>query len=281
MAENQETSANKSALWSEVQETDPRYTKTFNRAGGFKGTSTNATWLAKRATEVFGPCGIGWGVKVLDEQIIEGHPITDTCNTKVHKVRVQFWYVLDGVRGEIEQFGQTEMVGKNSKGLYTDEEAPKKSITDAMTKCMSLLGFAADIHLGLYDDNKYVNDLKQHYGRDKIEDVERDPAGQDGAEGRTTDPRRDAPQPPQRDSGARLTPQQHTTAMRNAKTEADLKRAFAVAWKQYENPNDPAAKTPAQLKLKEVYDSCLTKLKTKEQADPPGEPGSGEEFMPE
>lgn len=160
-------------VWALVQATDPKYTKQFNRGGGFKGTATNATYLARKATEQFGPCGIGWGVTVVDEQIIVGAPHMQDgvviANDTIHKLHVKFWYVLDGVRGEIEQFGQTQMVGKNKNGFYTDEEAPKKSMTDAMSKCLSLLGFSADIHLGLYDDNKYVAEMKEKFA-DRITD---------------------------------------------------------------------------------------------------------------
>lgn len=155
------------SIWDAVQATDPKYTKAFNRGGGFKGTATNATYLAKKATEQFGPCGIGWGVSVVDEQLITGAPHMSEgvviANDIIHKLHVKFWYVLDGMRGEIEQFGQTQMVGKNKNGFYTDEEAPKKSMTDAMSKCLSLLGFSADIHLGLYDDNKYVSEMQEKF----------------------------------------------------------------------------------------------------------------------
>ena len=154
-------------LWQAVEKTDPAYTKQFSRGGGFKGTATNATYLAHKATEQFGPCGIGWGMTVLDEQIIQGAPflLNDVVigHEAIHKVRAQLWYVRDGVRGVVEQFGQTQIVGKNKNGYYTDEEAPKKSLTDAMSKCLSLLGFSADIHLGLYDDNKYLTALKEEF----------------------------------------------------------------------------------------------------------------------
>lgn len=156
------------ALWDAVQTTDPKYTKQFSRGGGFKGTATNATYLARKATEQFGPCGTGWGIGVVDEEIITGAPHLDAegrviANDMIHKVRARLWYVRDGVRGEVEQFGQTQIVGRNKNGFYTDEEAPKKSLTDAMTKCLSLLGFSADIHLGLYDDNKYVAEVTEMF----------------------------------------------------------------------------------------------------------------------
>lgn len=155
-------------LWNEVRVPDPKYVKSFNRSGGFKGSSTNATWLAMRATEVFGPYGKGWGLNILDEQYVEGSPITVdgqiVGNEKIHVLRAQVWYVLDGERIEgPTQFGQTTFVGKNKFGSFTDEEAPKKSLTDAMSKCFSLLGFCADIHMGMYDDNKYQNDAAELY----------------------------------------------------------------------------------------------------------------------
>ena len=159
---------NNLSIWSRVETTDPARTKAFTRGGGFRGTATNATWLAKRATEIFGPCGIGWGVKVLDERLLEGAPLSKSPTTmaKIHRVHIQFWYVLDGVRGEIEHFGQTEFVGENKYGPFTDEEAPKKSLTDAMTKALSLLGFAADIYMGLFDDHKYVNEAREKFAAD-------------------------------------------------------------------------------------------------------------------
>jgi hypothetical protein len=149
-------------LWNAVEKTDPAFTKKFNRGGGFSGTATNATYLHKRATETFGPMGIGWGVNVIDERYEKG--VNDDI---VHVVRIKLWYLLDGQRGEIEAYGQTMFTGKNKNGAYTDEEAPKKSLTDATSKALSHLGFAADIHLGLYDDNKYVNDLKREMAEEK------------------------------------------------------------------------------------------------------------------
>lgn len=147
-------------LWHAVETTDPHFTKAFTRGGGFKGTATNATYQARKATEMFGPCGLGWGWTVLSEEILEG-----VDGTKVHKILLRLWYEWQGKRGEIEQFGQTEFSGKRSSGnTYTDEEAPKKSLTDAVSKCLSLLGFSADIHMGLYDDNKYVAELKRQFG---------------------------------------------------------------------------------------------------------------------
>lgn len=151
-------SNNNLRIWKAVEQTDPHFTKQFNRGGGFKGTATNATYLFKKATATFGPLGIGWGWNVIDEKYQPGQD-----KDVIHVVRIKLWYELDGKRGEIEHFGQTTFVGKNRNGYFTDEEAPKKSLTDAISKSLSGLGFAADIHLGLYDDNRYVNDLKRDF----------------------------------------------------------------------------------------------------------------------
>ena len=152
-------------LWNSVQETDPKYTKSFSRSGGFKGTAINHTYQQKRATETFGPKGIGWGSMVLDEEYVKGAPLIHEKhgvigNEIVHVLRIELWYKLGDKSGSVQAFGQTTFVGSNKHGYFTDEEAPKKSLTDAESKALASIGFSADVHLGLFDDNKYVSDLK-------------------------------------------------------------------------------------------------------------------------
>jgi hypothetical protein len=103
----------------------------------------------------------------------------------IHVLRVKLWYVYQGKRGEVIHFGQTPFVGRNKNGFFTDEEAPKKSMTDAMSKCLSLIGFSADVHLGLYDDNKYVADLRKEFGTDKNVKSESKPEGTREEAGKT------------------------------------------------------------------------------------------------
>lgn len=146
-------------LWDSVQTTDPKFTKDFSRAGGFSGTAINATYQIKRATEKWGPLGGKWGYKILDSDFVQGHQ-----GTVVHVLRIEFRHP----EGSFEAFGQTTFCGTNKNGAYTDEEAPKKSLTDALTKSLSMLGFSADVHLGMYDDSKYVNDLKNAQTASKV-----------------------------------------------------------------------------------------------------------------
>ena len=52
-------------LWKSVEVTDPKYTKKVNQRGGF--TAIGAQYQLMRATDTFGPMGLGWGVE--DEKI--------------------------------------------------------------------------------------------------------------------------------------------------------------------------------------------------------------------
>lgn len=172
-------------LWSREEPTDPRYTKPFTRSGGFRGTAINATYVRKRLTHAFGPVGLGWGVSVLADDVVPGAPVHDGSgrilgHESVQRMRIRFWYhpagcrkdesgvlLPVGPRAETEQVGQTTYVGwrrgRNGEAgrFETDEEAWKKSLTDALTKAASELGIGADVHLGLFDDVKYVETRHQ------------------------------------------------------------------------------------------------------------------------
>lgn len=173
-------------IWESVQKTDPKFTKEYTGPGGFTGTAVNAQYLAMRATEIFGPCGTGWGYNVLEERFDIGGPLTNKegvvlANAQVHTLKVELWYLgPDGDRKTVMHYGHTPFVTQNKFGISTDFEAPKKSLTDAIGKCLSQLGFSADIRLGLYDDIHYVNEVKAEAeierAEDKIETRERQAA---------------------------------------------------------------------------------------------------------
>jgi len=138
-------------LWRSVCVTDPSAVKPIT-GKQYKGNSTKPYWVIQRATETFGPCGIGWGIEVVNERF---ERFGDTESLHIALVRV--WYETDGKRGVIEQMGQTRSSYVSSSGKFiVDEDAPKKSVTDGMVKCLSMLGFAGDIFSGQWDDSKYV-----------------------------------------------------------------------------------------------------------------------------
>ena len=62
-----------------------------------------------------------------------------------------------------------KQVGQKSLGAQKpDEDAVKKAVTDGLTKCLSYLGFNADVFLGLFDDNKYVQAAANATAKAKI-----------------------------------------------------------------------------------------------------------------
>lgn len=138
-------------LWRSVCVTDPLAVKKIT-GKSYQGNSPKPYWIVEQLTANFGPCGIGWGINILSERFerFDG-------GEALHVAVVRLWYVIDGQRGEIEQAGQTRAAYMTSGGKYlVDEDAPKKSITDAMVKCASYLGFAGDIFSGRWDDSRYV-----------------------------------------------------------------------------------------------------------------------------
>lgn len=133
---------------------------------GHKIMSISGAWFDKAATEAFGPAGIGWGWEVLEERLDDGEPfliwldkeanIYQVITAKTHTIKLKLWYVLDGIRGEVINYGHTKQLYKSKWGATNDPEAPKKSMTDAKKKCLSALGFASTIFEGLMDNPEFA-----------------------------------------------------------------------------------------------------------------------------
>lgn len=148
-------------IWSAVEKTDPNHTKKVNQRGGF--TAISAAYQIKRATETFGPIGEGWGYDA-------GEPIFQDA---LVFVPVTLWH---GQRNNTfgPMFGGAEW---KANGGRVDSDALKKATTDALTKLLSQLGFNADVFLGLFDDNKYVAELKAEFAETKPANQTRVPSG--------------------------------------------------------------------------------------------------------
>lgn len=214
------------ALWNQVCVTDPKHVKPIT-GKQYKGNSPKPYWLIQRATEMFGPCGEGWGVEVKSEGF---HRMTQT--DVMHSAVVVVWYMRDGKRCAIEQMGQTKACYETGSGkMMLDEDAGKKSVTDGMVKCLSMIGFAGDIFSGRWDDSSYVEWAAEQFQPD-----------------------------PQRmgDDALKL----HLNAFDNAKTPAALKaagdKACAIA--------DSLGDTEAREVLQDAYKKRKAQLTRKEPA---------------
>lgn len=159
-------------LWEKVETTDPKHTKPYKGKGGFSGTAIKPIYLIKKATELWGPMGHRWGVKILTENIYDGCPMFSPTGIagyeKLHSVLIELRYPIvesdqEGL-ATVQSFGHTLMVGSREKNgvvtYFTDDEAPKKSMTDAIGNALHRLGFSADIYFGHFDGSKYDTDTK-------------------------------------------------------------------------------------------------------------------------
>ena len=145
-------------LWNSVCTTDPQYTQKVVY-GKRKFTAIGAQYQLMEATKVFGPFGTGFGVS--DEKF------TSFDNTGLCLYQGNLWYRLIDWDddGELYTLPIHSSIKYSANGRVDDDFA-KKVATDALTKGLSKLGFNADVFLGKFDDNKYVNQLTSNNGTD-------------------------------------------------------------------------------------------------------------------
>ena len=163
-------------LWEAVRK-PPKEALRKIEAGRLKGkTDINPQWRIKTLTEQFGPCGIGWKYTIKSERLEPG------ADGEVSAfVDIDLYIKVNGEWSEaIPGTGGAMFVSKERSGLYTDDEALKKALTDAISVSCKALGVAADIYWEK-DPTKYT-------------DPER--AAQKPAAKQPTPPPADTPEPP-------------------------------------------------------------------------------------
>jgi hypothetical protein len=150
-------------LWNAVEAVDKSYTKPIT-GREFSGNSVNLTYTTRKLTEALGPAGDRWGWEVMDEKVHEYGGEGQKNFVAIHSVRVRLWFRRDdGTFGHIEDYGTTKLAYYAGKGadryLKVDEEAPKKSISDAKSKLFVALGGSAQLWLGEFDrsQHKYID----------------------------------------------------------------------------------------------------------------------------
>ncbi len=142
-------------IWNVLSKTDPAHTKQFSRSGGFKGTALKPIWILKLMTERFGPVGIGWGVNRPEFHVVQGDgELLVYCTVSAwHTNRDNLMW---GVGGD-------KVTAKRSGGSFNDDEAFKKAFTDAVNNALKSAGVGADIHMGQFEDDKYVAAVAREY----------------------------------------------------------------------------------------------------------------------
>lgn len=177
------TDINNLQIWDRVKSTPPEHVKP--PTTGTKGLSSiSAYYVFEKATEVFGPIGSGWGYSILKDEYVDADPIHNKEGTEVismkkhHIMNIMFWYKFDGQKCEFESIGSTEYVMTNKYGISSDGEASKKSLTDAIKKALSMLGFCADVYQGKFEDMGYVEEMTNIQNIDKASDKDAERARQ-------------------------------------------------------------------------------------------------------
>ena len=148
-------------IWDAVAKTDVDHTKEVSF--GRKFTAIDAHSQIMEATRQFGAVGEGWGyTNEYGETHMQDGRVIAWCD-------VTMWWGEHGVwEGQVTPLtmhkygpvrGAAMLVSKLDK--QPDTDAYKKASTDGLTKLLSHLGFNADVFLGQFDDNKYVQGLKK------------------------------------------------------------------------------------------------------------------------
>lgn len=144
----------KMAIWNAVSGTDPKYTSRVQQRGGF--TAIDAYYQIHQATELWGPYGSTWGlrnmVRTLDREM------------EMAFLDAEFHYPDGETDASFPIANCIDMKTRSKSGDRWDDEFVKKLETNTISKALSRLGFGADVFMGLFDDNKYVEEQNRKYG---------------------------------------------------------------------------------------------------------------------
>ena len=138
-------------IWDQIKQTDPRFTKRLNKGFG-DITTFDPLYQIMKMTETFGPVGKGWSYDA---------EYTYTEQLVFAEVKI-VWTDKDDVWYKYGPISSVQKLYRKTGAL--DDEAPKKAFTDALTKAFSHLGLSADVFLGMFDNSKYIEKVKQDLG---------------------------------------------------------------------------------------------------------------------
>lgn len=135
----------------EASRTVPKEALKAINGGRLKGMSDiNPMWRIKKLTELFGMCGVGWKVEIVDRRLEKGSGIELVCF-----VDINIYVKVDGEwSAPIPGMGGSSFVTQEKAGPYTSDECFKMAYTDAISVACKSLGFAADVY--------YANDRTRY-----------------------------------------------------------------------------------------------------------------------
>ena len=150
-------------IWEQVDRPPKDALKTIS-SGSLKGmTDISPLWRIKKMTEVFGPCGIGWGYvpeKFWSEPGFN-QEVLCFCQVKVwYKDKFQTELGLEKKTGEVYGVGGSKLLHYFGTQKYhtSNDEGYKMALTDAISVACKSLGVGADIYAGKWDGLKYIDE---------------------------------------------------------------------------------------------------------------------------
>jgi len=148
-------------IWSQVEKTDLSYAKKVNQRGGY--TAISPQYQLKQATKVFGSYGKGFGLSESDFDM----SLFESLGVVMHKAK--FFYVTGSERVEFPISNAIQAtVGAGDK-KRVDVDFAKKVETNTVSKALSKLGFNADVFMGMFEDNQYIQELNNELAIQKSE----------------------------------------------------------------------------------------------------------------
>jgi len=140
-------------FWRSVEKTNPKYTKKV-KIGARQFTTIDAAYQMRNFTAEFGMYGVGWGIdnERFTYQMEIGHLL----------YQAELWFLDTTTETRCTIPMAAGFVFKNQDDRI-DRDHVKKVRTDAFTKEISKMGFNADIFMGMFDDNKYVQAVSQEF----------------------------------------------------------------------------------------------------------------------
>lgn len=153
-------------VWDRNKTIDSKYTKNA-KVGGMNITTFSLQSVVMMATSEFGMFGKGWGYEIEMERFDEGAVIQPNITLEngdiqpevkeiTHTLVMRLWYISDNEKVVCPvQAGHTPYLRRTKFGPSHDDEYYKKTLADGIKKSLSMLGFGADIFLGLTEDKHY------------------------------------------------------------------------------------------------------------------------------
>jgi len=148
-------------VWNRVSTVDVTQTKQA-KVDGNNVTAISGTYMIKKATQEWGILGVGWGYEIVEERLDDSGPIYDAkqedvlCTGKLHTILVKVWFMNGDAKSETSaHYGHTKYIYKSKFGFTVDYDYAKKSLTDAIKKCLSMYGFCSDVYMGKFDNPEF------------------------------------------------------------------------------------------------------------------------------